>query len=178
MSWSTQNSGRLNVVMPIDILPDVVWSVSKAQTASSRVNVPSPASRSNQYQPPSMNGFSGRSNTSVCSLVGVHGSGVGALDVTLGGGAVDDDGAGSRHGHHQPHAAELGPAPPVARRESVEVRSERQPPLRLDHRADEAGDAAVAADRLDADGGLLGFGGGLGRRLILAGAGLPGRALT
>ena len=52
--------------MPMVTRPDAVRSVSKPQTASSSVSSPSPASTSNQYQPPSMNGASESSNSRVC----------------------------------------------------------------------------------------------------------------
>ena len=61
-SWATQKSGRLKVVMPMVTRPEAVRSVSKPQTASSKISSPSPASTSNQYQPPSMKGARVRSN--------------------------------------------------------------------------------------------------------------------
>ena len=64
-SWSVQKSGRLNVVIPIETRPEVVRSVSTSHCASSTTKPPSPASTSNQYQPPSMNGFSVSLNSSV-----------------------------------------------------------------------------------------------------------------
>ena len=73
-SWSTQKSGRLNVVMPMVTVPGVSAVGLEPTTRPPRgSSSPSPASTSNQYQPPSMNGLSGRSNSNVCRLVGVDG---------------------------------------------------------------------------------------------------------
>ena len=67
-SWSTQKSGRLNVVMPIDTVPWRTLSVSKPHEPAITTASDSPASTSYQYQPPSMNGLSGRSKVSVFGL--------------------------------------------------------------------------------------------------------------
>jgi hypothetical protein len=65
VSWSTQKSGRLNVVMPIVTLPLSSGASGALQSACSRMASSEPPMTSNQYQPPSMNGSSGRLNTTV-----------------------------------------------------------------------------------------------------------------
>ena len=130
VSSLAQKSGRFMVVIAMSVVPCSARSsgTSADHSADSTTASSSPATTLYQYQPPSMNGFSGRSKTKepLASLPVV--AEVDALRAAVGHRAVDDHrGAAAGEVDGQPDVGHDGPAPPVAGREGVEVGAEREP---------------------------------------------------
>ena len=125
--WPTsfaQKSGRFMVVMPTVTVPGSARSAgtSATQLAPSMTTSASPATTSNQYQPPSTNGVSDRSNSKWLAPFVGGGRRVDPLRAAVGHRAVDGDRrAGAAHGDVEGDLLDDRPAAPVAGREAVEV---------------------------------------------------------
>ena len=123
VSRAEQDAGRSNVVMPTVIRGVVATAVGTHHSAVSRTSGPVPATRSNQYQPPSTNEVRGR--VRCCVLMPSSRRLATRATATTRRGPVHDEGPLAGRQDPQRDLADRSEAPPVRRREGVEVGGER-----------------------------------------------------